>query len=285
MRFEQVAARVDGIPFTSLNKARLLYDLVLEARPREVLELGFAHGVSTCYLAGALDEIGGGRITTVDRDLSAACQPSAEELLDDLGLRRSVEIVRVPSCYTWFLRDQLREDPNPRYDLCFLDGSKDWTVDGLAFFLVDRLLREGAWLVLDDYSWVAPGPRPRWRGGEDREAHVREVFDLLVRPHPDYSEFRVVDEEVALARKIRARSARVTFESRWTLRYKIVSTLRREWRRLLGRLRRSSWAGATARPAPRTASGARRPVARTEAASERQDADPPGGPRGAAPPG
>lgn len=236
MRFEQVAAQVDGIPFTSLNKGRLLYDLVLEARPREVLELGFAHGVSTCYMAAALDELGGGRITTVDREASALRSPSAEDLLGRTGLHRSVEIVRVPSCYTWFLHDQLREDAQPRYDLCFLDGSKDWTVDGLAFFLMDRLLREGGWMVFDDYSWVSGARRPRWAGTEDRVAHVREIFDLLVRPHPDYSEFRIVDDEVALARKVRASSARVTFESRWTLRYKIMSTLRREWRRLLHRL-------------------------------------------------
>lgn len=238
MRFDDVAARVDGLPFTSLNKGRLLYDLVREARPREVLELGFAHGVSTCYLAAALEETGGGRITTVDLPSSAGRTPTVEQLLDLTGLGRFVEVVRVPTCYTWFLHDRLREDPGPRYDFCFLDGGKSWTVDGMAFFLVDRLLREGGWMVFDDYSWTADGRRPGWSAEEAAVAPIREIFELLVKPHPDYAEFRIVDDEVAVARKVRAREARVTFESRMSLRYKLLSTLRREWRRLLPRRRR-----------------------------------------------
>lgn len=237
MRFDEVAARVDGLPFTSLNKGRLLYDLVLEARPRDVLELGFAHGVSTCYLAAALEETGG-RITTVDLASSAGRTPSVEQLLDLTGLARFVEVVRVPTCYTWFLHDRLREDPGPRYDFCFLDGDKSWTVDGMAFFLVDRLLREGGWMVFDDYSWTADGRRPEWSAQEAAVAPIREIFDLLVKPHPDYSDFRIVDDEVAVARKVRSRQARVSFESRMSLRYKVLSTLRREWRLLLRRLHR-----------------------------------------------
>lgn len=237
MRFEKVAAAVDGIPFASLNKGRLLYDLVLEARPREILELGFAHGVSTCYLAAALEETGGGRITTVDHLSSAERTPSVEHLLDLTGLGRHVEVVRAPTCYTWFLRDRLREDPRPRYDFCFLDGGKRWTVDGMAFFLVDRLLRQDGWMVFDDYSWVAEGRRPGWTAEEASVAPIREIFELLVRPHPDYSEFRIVDDEVAVARKVRSREARVTFESRMSLRYKLLSTMRREWRRLLRALK------------------------------------------------
>ena len=30
----------------------------------------------------------------------------------------------------------------PIYDFCFIDGSKNWTIDSSAFFLVDKLLKQ-----------------------------------------------------------------------------------------------------------------------------------------------
>ena len=47
-------------------KARTITSLIRDHNARDVLELGFRFGVSTTYIAGALQDMGGGHITTID---------------------------------------------------------------------------------------------------------------------------------------------------------------------------------------------------------------------------
>ena len=64
------------------------------------------------------------------------------------------------SSYTWWLKEQVRArsdaDGNcePRFDFVYLDGAKNWTVDGLAVVLAEKLLRPGGWLLMDDLDWT-----------------------------------------------------------------------------------------------------------------------------------
>lgn len=44
MKFEMAANKLNGIPYTSVEKGKIFYDLVLSERPKRILELGFAHG-------------------------------------------------------------------------------------------------------------------------------------------------------------------------------------------------------------------------------------------------
>ena len=77
-----------------------------------------------------------------------------------------------------------------------LDGQKNWTVDRLAVFLIEKLLRPGGWLLMDDLGWTySPnregGPYSIDIGGlsekERREPHLRAVFDLIVKQHPAFT--------------------------------------------------------------------------------------------------
>jgi predicted O-methyltransferase YrrM len=176
-----------------------------------VLELGTAHGASAAYVAAALQENGKGRLVTVDR-AGAGYEPRA--LLAELGLLDYVDlVVREDSSYDWYLKEQIEQrsdaDGNcdPVFDFCYLDGAHNWTIDGLAVFLVEKLLRPGAWLLLDDLEWSygsspsgAPEPFPLSEP-ERREAHMRAVFDLLVRQHPSFTQFRVEDGNWGWAQK------------------------------------------------------------------------------------
>jgi predicted O-methyltransferase YrrM len=175
----------------------------------DVLEIGTAHGVSTAYLAAALPE-DEGFVTSVDSAAAAPTRsPSADEVLRRVGLRDRVELVLVEdSSYTWWLKEQVerRSDENgnvePRYDFCYLDGAHNWTIDGLAVVLIEKLLRPGGWLLLDDLGWTydqgshGPGQGPddlRLSAAERRSPHVRAVFDLIVRQHPVFTECREED--------------------------------------------------------------------------------------------
>ncbi len=70
------------------------------------------------------------------------------------------EIIRTKTGYNWFLHDNIARNTadsccRPEYDLCIIDGAKNWTSEGAAFFFVDKLLKPGGWIIFDDYQWSA----------------------------------------------------------------------------------------------------------------------------------
>lgn len=222
MKFEAIRQQVQGVPFIHPVNARRLYDWVIERAPERILELGVAHGTATCYMAAALDELGKGSITAVDLVASQhQYVPSPEQQLTRTGLSRYVRVVRYETGYSWFLHDEIKrqtlnETCEPNYDFCIIDGAKNWTIDGGAFFLVDKLLRPGGVLVFDDYSWTYALANRR-RAATDGVTHralssdelqtpaVREVFELLVKQHPAYAHFELYPvEDWAVARKVLA---------------------------------------------------------------------------------
>jgi predicted O-methyltransferase YrrM len=204
---EEIRRRLGGIPHMTLPQADRIREFAREHGLAEVIELGTFHGVSTCYLAAAAAE-NGGRVITMDLESARSLTPNVEELLERVGLRDHVEVFYEPTSYTWRLMKMLEADPEPRYDLCYLDGAHSWFVDGFAFFLVDRLFRPGGWIIFDDMEWTyaaSPALRDtdmvRRMPREERETpQVRQVFDLLVRPHPAYDRF-IEDGNWAYARK------------------------------------------------------------------------------------
>lgn len=219
MKFDAIVDHVRGVPFIRPANAKYLYELVIRERLTHILELGIAHGTATCYLAAALEELGDGRITSVDLvEAKEMFSPSPEEQLAQSGLSRFVDIVRMQTGYTWFLHDEIKRLTNgnvctQKYDLCIIDGPKNWTIDGLAFFLVDKILKDSGLIIFDDYNWTyaeadtrrssTDGITHRALSEEERATpHVKDIFELLVKQHPDYSELhRYPESDWAVARK------------------------------------------------------------------------------------
>jgi len=201
VKIEEINRQVYGIPHMTPTQAKAITDFVIENQIHNILELGFRHGVSTCYMSGALDELGRGSITTIDRLSARNEDPNIESLLASLGLQKFVTVYYEPTSYTWRLMKMLEEDPEPRFDFCYLDGAHDWFVDGFAFFLIDRLLVPGGWIIFDDLDWTYASSntlknteRVKSMPQEEREtAQVRKVYELLVKPHPSYGDFIVKD--------------------------------------------------------------------------------------------
>lgn len=133
MNLHDIQERIAGIPCMTYAQAKVVTDLVIENRFQNILELGFHHGVSTCYLAGALDELGAGSLTTIDLCAARDTDPNVEQLLDKLGLDQYVTVFYEPTSYTWRLMRMIEEDPSPRFDFCYVDGAHDWFTDGLLF--------------------------------------------------------------------------------------------------------------------------------------------------------
>lgn len=199
MKIEKIRETVEGLPHMTFEQAKRMSEFILETRPRRILELGFKHGVSTCYMAAALDELGEGKITTIDRLGAKDLQPNADALLQKLGLQKYATVFYEPTSYIWRLMKFLEEDPEPVFDLCYLDGAHSWFVDGFAFFLVDRLLKKDGWIIFDDLNWTYGTSEAlrntdlvRRMPAEERDScQIRKVFDLLVTPHPCYGDFKI----------------------------------------------------------------------------------------------
>lgn len=230
MKFNEIQDLVRGIPYIMDDMAYDIYHFVLDAKPANCLELGFGHGASSCYIAAALEELGEGRLTAVDLLPAREWQqPSIEELLSKTGLSSWVEVHREATSYNWFLKKMIASQTEdgkclPLYDFCFLDGAKNWTIDGAAFFLTDKLLNQKGWIVFDDLQWAYASKlregKKKTDGvslfelGEDelREPHVELVFQYLVMQHPDYANFLVKDNWWAWAQKDPAGSKELRIE-------------------------------------------------------------------------
>jgi predicted O-methyltransferase YrrM len=197
MHPEQVHSIVQDLPYMNLEKANLFYNLIRNNNLRNCLELGFMHGVSSAYLAGALDEIDGS-LTTIDRVSAQMRTPNIEELLTRLGLRHRVRVFYEPKSFNWRLMDLIEEGRTESFDLCYLDGGHTVYDTGLAFFLVAELIRPGGWLVFDDLyfsfskspnlasrEWVQKMPVE-----EQTKEQVNWIFSLLVERNAKFGNFR-----------------------------------------------------------------------------------------------
>lgn len=181
---------------TTPARGERIHDFVREHRFENCLELGFAHGVGSVYIASALEANGSGQLTSVDVPSALERSPLASELLEQAGLSDRVSFEIEQTSYTWFLhrvlREQLRDSTiEPIYDFVFLDGAHTWDVDGLAFLLVDKLLKPGGWILFDDLYWRLDAERwPDVPAEQRAVTQVKEVWDLLVLTHPGYDEMR-----------------------------------------------------------------------------------------------
>ena len=260
MELGAVTEAVAGVPAPHISpeQGTVLYEHIRRTRPSRALELGTARGVSTAYIAAAMEANGHGEVVTVDSSLFPWNDPAPEEVLERAGLLHRVTLDRRFSTYTWFLKERLEERSDehgnctPEYDFAFLDGSKNWTIDGLAVLLIERLLRPGGWLLLDDLDWhYGARERPQDQHyfvslghlseAEVSEPHIRAVFDLLVRPHPNFTELLIQDGSWAWARKAPGEPRRLRIESTKTSRAYVEDAGRRVSRgarRVLARLRR-----------------------------------------------
>jgi hypothetical protein len=137
----------------------------------------------------------------------------------------------------------------PRFDFVYLDGAKHWTIDGLAVVLVEKLLRPGGWLLMDDLDWTyAQDPGREATDGivhrelseaERTEPHLRAVFELIVAQHPSFTELRVQDEWWGWARKAPGEPRRYRVETSRPLPALAAGALRKAVRRARNSRRRA----------------------------------------------
>jgi len=207
MRPGAVVQHTKSLPYMRLEQGQLFYEFILENQLGNCLELGFLHGVSSAYIAGALQDLGFGHLMTIDLISAKDRKPNIEEVLAETQLRDLVTIFYEPRSFNWRLMRLLQQGRQESFDLCYIDGGHNWYDTGFAFCLVERLLKPGGWVVFDDLSftyrqssmkdkqWVKRMPEE-----EQVEQQVRLVFELLVETNPNFGTFRTIGQ-LAFAQK------------------------------------------------------------------------------------
>lgn len=168
-------------------------------------------------------------------------------MLEQAGLAHRVTIVRRHSSYNWFLKEEIERASDeagncrPRYDFCYLDGSKNWNIDGLAVLLIEKLLRPQGWLLMDDLEWtyernpwILPHEDGRPLGplsdSERTEPHLLAVFELIVKQHPSFTRFVREDAWYGWAQKGTGSERRYELSTSRPLGALVASELRRRRR-------------------------------------------------------
>jgi predicted O-methyltransferase YrrM len=98
---------------------------------------------------------------------------------------------------------------SPIFDFCLIDGAHTWETDGLAFFLITKILKSGGWLVLDDIYWTyAKSPTLKNKpfvqylpDDQKTTPQLKGVFDLLIRQSPLYRDC-AINSGIAICQKI-----------------------------------------------------------------------------------
>ena len=212
MKFSQAVRIAVAVPPPHIpaSRGRVLYEHVRKNRPECLLELGTARGGSAVFMASALEANGAGHLTSVDSTRWRWRDPAPAEVLERAGLSHRVTLDKRYSTYTWFLKSELEKclddsgAVRPEYDFIFIDGAKNWSTDGLAVVLAERLLRPGGWLLLDDLGWNyeqhgGKGKQhyeidiSKLSDAERTQPHLRAVYDLLIRTNAVFDQFVVED--------------------------------------------------------------------------------------------
>ena len=159
------ACRVSKPP----RAARLMYELVRELAPEQVLELGTNLGISSAYQAAALARNGRGRLVTLE------ASPYRVRAARELHARVGLDVVTYrQGLFAETLSPVLAEFAP--IDFAFIDGHHQYEPTLAYFDEVWRHATSDAVFVFDDIRW-SEGMERAWRALQD-DARVALAVDL-----------------------------------------------------------------------------------------------------------
>lgn len=199
-----VDKKFGNLKWMNFEKARMLRELFKNYNIKDCLELGFFQGKSSAFIAAILNELNPtGHLVTIDKEVARQKKPNIGEVLNALNLSKYVTVYYEPKSYTWRLMKMLQQKPIQKFDFCYIDGGHNWDDTGFAFFVVDKLMQPGGWIVFDDLNYslaknasIVNLSHP-WQRKLDQEEkttkQIKNVWELLVKQHPGYNKFKEIN--------------------------------------------------------------------------------------------
>ncbi|MGN1234575.1 MAG: O-methyltransferase [Christensenellaceae bacterium] len=186
-------ALAEGIPTTDDETLLFLIELLKERRPKRILEIGTATGISAAVMAEVCPNA---QIVTVEK--REAFFLRAEELFEKLSLTERV----VPLLGDAFDVIGRLAGEGETFDLIFLDGPKVQYIRYLP--TLKALLAQGGTLVSDDvllYGWV-DGTNEVPKKRRSLVNHIREYLAALEADEELTTSLHRIGEGVAVSRKV-----------------------------------------------------------------------------------
>lgn len=184
-----------------------MFELITTNGLKTGLELKASPGITTVFLAGALESVGSGHLTSICQRLPRTDDYDVQAALGQTGLSSFVSVKAENHSYNWSMMKLLRDGLFESFDFCFIDRGRTWSEVGFATCLAERLLKPGGWIVLDNLRFTFRESRIKhkaWvrRMPEDEQTtrQIRCVFDLLLRESPYFGTFRTIGS-LAFSRK------------------------------------------------------------------------------------
>lgn len=184
---QQMSRETDYYPCSSEPEVlMLLHCLVLLARPRHILELGTFKGAATLYMAAALEQLGQGKITTVDIHDHAGAHFKRS------GLAARIQQLIGPS------QEVLPRMTQP-LEMAFVDTVHEYEHVMMEFSYIDPLLAPNGLIVFHDA--VA------WEGVARAVQEIQSLpgYEAVTLPTPIHAgreAHRDLPSGVSIARKI-----------------------------------------------------------------------------------
>jgi hypothetical protein len=160
----------------------------------------------------AFEQQQAGSLLTIDKYLH---QPvNVHVLREHAGLKPDrLQAISDELGYNWYMADLIRQQTvngvcHPLFDFCLLDGAHEWEPDALAFNLVAKLMKPGGYVAIDDLNYCFR-MMPNWQETHgdrtDKELdtyQMKMVYDLVVKQHRDFTDFRIThDGRIGWAKK------------------------------------------------------------------------------------
>jgi predicted O-methyltransferase YrrM len=174
---QELCKDLEAIPYMNYQQAGIIRNLIIENNYRDAIELGFFHGKSSVFIASIFEKIGAGHLTTFDVKSAEQRTPNILQLLANYNLSHRVTPVFCDRSFTWELAKLIQINKKPIFDFCYLDGGHTLDPTGLAFFLIDMLLKPGGRIVFDDLNWTistSPAYQSALKEGKDTYSRFSE---------------------------------------------------------------------------------------------------------------
>ncbi len=115
-------------------------------------EIGIGNGATSYHLAKFLNNSGSLHLFDFHESIIPITKMLQEEGFSNIHGHGAT--FKKMDSYNWNLLNLLEKSDGPLFDYVFLDGAHSFPVDGLAFFMIDMLLKPGGYIDFDDYHWT-----------------------------------------------------------------------------------------------------------------------------------
>lgn len=161
-----------------------LYSLIKDNKFKNILEVGFAYGISALFMTQALKENGSGKLISIDPNQSTQWKNIAvkhlKQSLGEADFSKYSELLEEPSysAMSKLLSSKTFGSGANSMDLIFIDGMHLFDYTLVDLFYSDLLLRVGGVVVLDDI----------------RHKGVKQAYEYVLK---NYSHWKLVTPTIA----------------------------------------------------------------------------------------